>query len=313
MRPTTSKLALWALLAAAALCASAAHAHPLPAAPNCPIFPSDSPWNQRVDRAPVSRDSAILIRSIGLNAPVHPTFASGLWQGIPLGIPVSVVSSRTPRVRVQFSRAYLARSDRRAYPLPPRLPVEATPDHHLIVVDRDSCLDYELFDAHPLGNGGWKAQAGVVFNLRSNRLRPPGWMSADAAGLPILPGLVRYDEVARGSINHALRFYAPNTRSAWIYPARHYGSGTNNPSLPPMGIRVRLKANVNISRLPRQARVIAVAMKRYGMILADNGAPWYVSGSPSPHWNNGALHELDQLTGRDFQVVDTSALPHPGL
>jgi len=311
-RPTITKFALLALFCSLAICSSLADASPLPGARNCPIFPADNAWNQRVDKLPVARDSATLIRSIGLDAPVHPAFASGLWQGIPRGIPITIVSSRHMRRHmVQFAPQFSARSDRVPYPLPASAPIEATPDHHLIVVDRDTCLDYELFEAHPMGGGYWRADAGVVWNLRSDRLRPPGGLSADAAGLPILPGLVRYDEVASGVIDHALRFYAPNTRSAWVYPARHYGSGTDNPALPPMGLRVRLKASVNISRLPRQARVIAEALKRYGMILADNGAPWYISGTPDSRWDNEALRQLGQLTGRDFQVVDTSSLPHP--
>ena len=160
---------------------------------------------------------------------------------------------------------------------------------------------------------GWTAGSGAIFNLRSDRLRPAGWTSADAAGLPILPGLARYDEVAAGAIDHALRFTAPCTRRGTCIPARHEASTCSGANLPPMGLRVRLKASVDISDLPYQARVVAAALKRYGMILADNGSPWYISGAPNPHWNDDALHQLDQLTGRDFQVVDTSSLPHPGL
>jgi hypothetical protein len=183
----------------------------------------------------------------------------------------------------------------------------------VIVVDRGNCRDYELFAAYPHRGGAyWTAGSGAIFDLRSNRLRPAGWTSADAAGLPILAGLARYDEVHRGSIDHALRFTAPCTSPRYVYPARHFAS-TCSGFYPPMGLRVRLKASVNISALPYQARVVAEALKRYGMILADNGSPWYISGAPNPHWNNDALHQLDQLTGRDFEVVDTSSLPHPGL
>jgi hypothetical protein len=183
----------------------------------------------------------------------------------------------------------------------------------VIVVDRDSCVDYELFAAYPHNSGRqWTAGSGAVFNLRSNHLRPAGWTSADAAGLPILPGLARYDEVARGVIDHALRFTAPCTARAYVYPARHQASTCSGPNLPPMGLRVRLKAGVNISRLPYQARVIAAALKRYGMILADNGSPWYVSGAPNARWSDDGLHQLNQLRGRDFEVVDTRSLPHPG-
>ena len=184
----------------------------------------------------------------------------------------------------------------------------------MIVVDRDTCTDYELFAAYPHDGGRrWTAGSGAIFNLRSDHLRPAGWTSADAAGLPILPGLARYGEVAAGLIDHALRFTAPCTAPRYVYPARHETSTCHGPNLPPMGLRVRLKAGVNIAGLPYQARVVAHALKRYGMILADNGSPWYISGAPDPHWNNDALHLLDRLTGRDFEVVNTSSLPHPGL
>jgi hypothetical protein len=289
-------------------------AHPLPSAPNCTIFPADNPWNQTVNKLPVAKNSARLIASIGLGDPVHPDFGT-VWDGAPNGIPFAVVSNNTRRVPVHFQ--YAAQSDRGPYPLPRNVPIEggphATGDRHVIVIDRSTCTDYELFDAYPHDGGRyWTAGSGAIFNLRSNHLRPAGWTSADAAGLPIFPGLARYDEVARGSINHALRFTAPCTSPAYVYPARHEAS-TCSGFYPPMGLRVRLKASVNISKLPYQARVVAQALKTYGMILADNGSPWYISGAPNSHWNNDALHELDQLTGRDFEVVDTSSLPHPGL
>jgi hypothetical protein len=280
------------------------------------VFPANNPWNQRVDGLPVAKDSARLIASIGLNRPVHPDFGSGFYAGEQIGIPYAVVSNRTRKVRVTFD--YASESDKRRYPIPPNVPIEggrqSTGDRHVIVVNRDSCLDYELFDAHPLRGGrSWHAGSGAIFNLRSNHLRPAGWTSADAAGLPILPGLARYDEVRRGSIDHALRFTAPCTGARYVYPARHEAA-TPCPGgvSPPMGLRVRLKASVNISGLPRQARVVAEALKRYGLILADNGSPWFISGAPSPGWNNDALHVLDRLHGSDFEVVDTSSLPHPG-
>jgi hypothetical protein len=187
-------------------------------------------------------------------------------------------------------------------------------DRHVIVVDRNSCRDYELFAAYPHDGGRrWSAGSGAIFNLRSDHLRPAGWTSADAAGLPILPGLARYDEVARGQIDHALRFTAPCTAARYVYPARHEASTCSGAWTAPMGLRVRLKASVNISGLPYQARVVARALKRYGLILADNGSPWFISGAPDRHWSNDALHLLDRLSGRDFEVVDTSSLPHPGL
>jgi hypothetical protein len=287
-------------------------AHPLPGAPRCPVFPPDNPWNQRVDRLPVASDSAALIASIGLDRPVHADFGT-VWHGAPNGIPFVVVSNRTPGVRVRFR--YAAESDHGRYPIPANVAVEGGPssagDRHVIVVNRDTCRDYELFAAFPHRHGSfWTAGSGAVFDLRSNRLRPAGWTSADAAGLPILAGLARYDEVARGSIDHALRFTAPCTSAHYVYPARHEAS-TCSGFYPPMGLRLRLKPSVDIAYLPYQARVVAVALKRYGMILADNGSSWYISGAPSPRWSDDALHQLDQLTGGDFEVVDTSSLPHP--
>jgi hypothetical protein len=169
-----------------------------------------------------------------------------------------------------------------------------------------------MFAAYPQPDGSWHAGSGAIFDLNSDALRPAGWTSADAAGLPILPGLARYDEVAAGSIDHALRFTAPCTARAYVYPARHDAPSCGAGSFPPMGLRVRLKAGVDISGLPYQARVVAEALKRYGMLLADNGSPWYISGAPDARWSNDQLHELDRLTGRDFEVVDTSSLPHPG-
>jgi hypothetical protein len=300
-------------LAAAVAIPALVSAHPLPGAQRCPVFPADNPWNQRVDGLPVAADSARLIASIGLHDPVHPDFGT-VWDGAPNGIPFLVVSNRTRRVPVHFQ--YAAESDHDRYPLPRGVPIEggrrSSGDRHVIVINRDTCTDYELFAAYPHHRGAyWTAGSGAIFNLRSDRLRPAGWTSADAAGLPILPGLARYDEVARGSIDHALRFTAPCTASRYIYPARHEAS-TCGGFYPPMGLRVRLKASVNISRLPYQARVVARALQLYGMILADNGSPWYISGAPNRRWNDDALHQLQQLNGSDFEVVDTSSLPHPG-
>jgi hypothetical protein len=314
-RRAVRRLAFALLLAVPAVVLPAlVGAHPLPGAPTCSIFPADNPWNQRVDRLPVASDSAALIASIGLGAPLHPNFGSGTYNGEPIGIPYAIVSNRTKRVPVSFT--YASESDGHRYPLPPNVPIEGGPrssgDRHVIVVDRDTCVDYELYAAYPHNSGGrWTAGSGAIFDLRSNHLRPAGWTSADAAGLPILPGLARYDEVAHGSIDHALRFTAPCIAAKYVYPARHKAS-TCSGFYPPMGLRVRLKASVDISRLPLQARIVAEALKRYGMILADNGSPWYISGAPDRHWNNDALHLLDELTGKDFQVVDTSSLGHPG-
>jgi hypothetical protein len=313
-RTRTVRRPLVILIAGAAIAVPAlVSAHPLPGSPRCPIFPANNPWNQRVDGLPVAADSAQLIGSIGLADPVHPDFGT-VWDGAPNGIPFEVVSNRTRRVRVRFQ--YADESDHALYPLPRNIPIEGGPrstgDRHVIVVDRDTCRDYELFAAYSHRHGAyWTADSGAIFNLRSNHLRPAGWTSADAAGLPILAGLARYDELARGSIDHALRFTASCTAARYVYPARHQAS-TCHGFNPPMGLRVRLKASVDISHLPYQARVVAQALKRYGMILADNGSPWYISGAPNRRWNDDALHQLGQLAGRDFEVVDTSSLPHPG-
>jgi hypothetical protein len=314
--PATRRIAIGAVSAALLAFPALVGGRPLPGAPRCPVFPADNPWNQRVDRLPAARDSATLIASIGLDRPVHPDFGSGLYNGAPIGIPVTVVSRHTRRVPISFY--YPDESDGHRYPLPRSVAIEGGPnsdgDRHVIVVDRDSCLDYEVFDGHPNAAGtAWHAGSGAIFNLRSDRLRPKGWTSADAAGLPILPGLARYDDLARGAIDHALRFTAPRTRTSYVYPARHEAGASGDPSLPPMGLRVRLKASVNISGLPRQARIVAEALKRYGLLLADNGSPWYIGGTPDRRWNNNDLHQLDRLHGNDFEVVDTSSLPHPGL
>ncbi len=302
-----------AALAALLLPGASAQALRLPAAQHCPVFPASNAWNQRVDRLPVAADSAQLTASIGLDAPVHADFGSGRWNGGPIGIPFDVVSRKTPRSRVSFE--YADESDRVRYPIPRSVHVEggphATGDRHAILVDRSSCRLYELYGLRRTAHG-WAAGSGSVWNLGSNHLRPAGWTSADAAGLPIFPGLARWDEVSRGRIDHALRFTAPETRRAYVYPARHYASSSTDPSLPPMGLRVRLKATVNVASFPRQARVVLRALRRYGMILADNGSPWYVSGAPNRHWSNDALHSLGRLTGADFEVVDTSSLPEPG-
>jgi hypothetical protein len=291
------------------LCASSASALRLPSAPKCTIFPANNAWNQRVDKLPVAADSAQMISSIGVGVGVHPDFGSGLYDGRPIGIPYDVVSNLTKRSPVRFQ--YADESDKGAYPIPKTVHIEggaqSDGDRHALLVDKDACKLYELFDLRHAGTG-WSAGSGAIFDLRSNKLRPAGWTSADAAGLPILPGLARYDEVARGRIDHALRFTVQRTRRAYVYPARHYASSSDDPSLPPMGLRVRLKANVDISHFPKQARIVLQALKTYGMILADNGSNWYVSGAPSPRWSNDQLHALGALHGSDFEVVDTSGL-----
>ena len=283
----------------------AAAALRLPSAPRCPVFPRSSPWNRRVDRLPVAANSATLVQSIGLAAGLHADFGSGTWNGGPIGIPFDVVTRATRRTKVSFE--YADESDRVGYPIPKRVHIEYGSDHHALLVERDACRLYEL-GGLTRASGRWPAWAGAVWNLRSNRLRPAGWTSADAAGLPIFPGLARWDEVRRGVIDHALRFTAPRTRRAYIYPARHYASSSTDPSLPPMGLRMRLKASFDVRPFPRQARIVLVALKHYGMLLADNGASWYVSGAPNPRWSNDQLHTLGRVKGSDFEVVDASSL-----
>ena len=284
--------------------AGAATAPRLPGAPKCPLFPATNVWNKRVDTLPVAANSQAVLSTIGLDTGLHPDFGT-VWDGHPNGIPYNVANKKTKRYRVSFD--YASESDKGPYPIPAGVKIEAGSDRHALIVDRDSCRLYELYALQKTGNG-WHAGSGAIWNLRSNKLRRAGWTSADAAGLPMLPGLARYDEVARGHIDHALRFTVENTRNTYIYPARHFASDQTDPNLPPMGLRVRLRANFDTSRYPRQVRVILTALKRYGMIVADNGSNWFISGAPDPRWNDNALHAIGGVTGADFEVVDTSKL-----
>src|SRR6266849_6119486 len=282
-------LIVGAAAAALLLGGSSASALRLPAAPHCTIFPATNAWNQRVDQLPVAANSAQLIASIGATTGLHPDFGSGLYDGQPIGIPFDVVTKKTPRTRVSFE--YADESDKGPYPIPRNVHIEGGSDRHALLIDRDACRLYELF-ALRRGESGRQAGSGAIWNLRSNKLRPAGWTSADAAGLPIFPGLARYDEVARGVIDHALRFTVARTRRAYVYPGRHYASSLTDPNLPPMGLRVRLKAGFDVGGFPKQARVLLVALKRYGMLVADNGSNWFISGAPNAHWNNDELHTL---------------------
>jgi hypothetical protein len=285
---------------------STASALKMPSAPRCPVFPKSNAWNQRVDSLPVAANSDEIVRSIGANGSVHADFGSGLWEGAPIGIPITVVGRKQAKKRVSFE--YADESDRGPYPIPRSVKIEggrsSTGDRHAIIVDRSSCRLYELYSLYPKGNG-WKAGSGAIWSLRTNKLRPAGWTSADAAGLPIFPGLARYDEVKRGVIDHALRFTVQRTRRAYVYPARHYASDSNDASLPPMGLRLRLKSSFDVSGYPRQARIVLVALKRYGMIVADNGSSWFITGAPSPGWSNDQLHTLGRVKGSDFEVVQS--------
>jgi hypothetical protein len=284
-----------------------AYALRVPAAPKCTVFPKSNPWNQRVDKLAVAGNSAAIISSIGTSTGLHADFGSGLWEGSPIGIPFDVVTRKTPRSRLSFE--YSDESDHVGYPIPKRVHIEGGSDHHALLLDRDACRLYELGGLEKQ-NGRWHAWAGATWSLRSNHVRPAGWTSADAAGLPIFPGLARWDEAKRGVIDHALRFTVSRTRRAYVYPARHYASSLTDPSLPPMGLRVRLKASFDVRPFPKQARIVLTALKRYGMIVADNGSDWYISGAPSPGWSNDQLHTLGRVTGSNFEVVDTSKL-HP--
>ena len=263
----------------------------------CPLFPADFTTNQRVDQLPVASNSDAIVRSIGLDEGVHADFGSGRWEGRPIGIPYTVVTRRTKRSRVRFD--YADESDRVRYPIPRKVKIEGGGDRHALLVDRSRCRLYELF-ALRRENGRWAAGSGAVWNLHRPKLRPAGWTSADAAGLPILPLLAR-----PGKLDHALRVTVSRSRREYVWPARHFASDDDDPSLPRMGERLRLKASVDVSGMPRQARRVARAMKTYGLIVADNGSDWFISGAPDRRWDNDQLRALGGLSGRDFEVVDT--------
>jgi hypothetical protein len=280
-----------------------------PTIARCPILPDNSVWNTPIDTLPVDPNSQNYIASIGASTGLHPDFGSQ-WEGVPIGIPYTTVSGSQPKVGITFD--YDGESDPGPYPLPPDASIEGGPnsdgDRHVLVIDSDNCILYELYSAYRQADGTWQAGSGAVFNLRSNALRPAEWTSADAAGLPILPGLIRYDEVASGEIKHAIRFTVEHTRNTFIWPARHQASNLTELQYPPMGQRFRLKANFNISGFPKDVQVILTALKKYGLILADNGSSWYLSGAPDERWNNDVLHKLIGVTGSSFEAVDESFL-----
>ena len=283
---------------------------PLPALDNGPLngrrpFPADNWWNADVSGEPIDPNSATLIASCGMRG-LHPDFGTR-WNGAPNGIPYTLVGSAQTKVAVSFQ--YASESDAGPYPIPRTAPVEGgangTGDRHVIVIDTLAWKLYELFDAHPVGDGSaWRAGSGAIFDLATNALRPVRWTSADAAGLPIFPGLVRYEEaVTRGVIAHALRFTCPRTRRAFVDPARHFASSDSSSALPPMGMRVRLKGDFDAAGFPAEVRVILQAMKTYGMLLADNGSGWYVSGAPDPRWSDERLATLSRVPSSAFEVV----------
>jgi hypothetical protein len=276
----------------------------------CSLFPADNIWNRDISTLPVHRNSANYIASIGPMSHIHADFGAGLYGGGPIGIPYIVVPGSQPSVPVSFN--YADESNAGPYPIPSNAPIEggtqSSGDRHVIVVDSGTCKLYEMYSSYPQSNGSWKAGRGAVWSLNSDALRPSTWTSADAAGLPILPGLVRYDEVASGVINHALRFTVNSTQRAFLWPGRHYASSSTNPNLPPMGLRLRLKANVNISSFSHTNQVILTALKHYGMIVADNGSSWFISGAPDNRWNNDDLHALGTIPGSDFEAIAESSL-----
>jgi hypothetical protein len=281
-----------------------------PVITGCAVFPRDNIWNRRIDRLPVDPNSAQYVATIGADKPLVPDFGSGLFQGGPIGIPFVVVSNQ-PRVPIAFTD-YGDESDPGPYPVPAQAPIEGGPqsngDRHVLTLDSDNCILYELYKAFPQPDGSWNASSGAVFVLASDALRPAGWTSADAAGFAIVPGLVRYDEVAAGEIRHAIRFTVPKTRRAYVWPATHFASSLTDPQYPPMGQRFRLRGDFDPSGFSPQNQVILRALMQYGMMIADNGSSWFISGAPDERWNNDRLRELHRVHGSDFEAVDSSSL-----
>jgi len=297
------------MVAGAIVPLTAASSAPVPEAPACPMFPADSFWHAGVSALPVDAKSSTYISSIGATTGMHADFGT-VWNGAPIGIPYTAVPGTQQKVPMSFD--YADESDPGPYPFPSNAPIEggsqSTGDRHVLVVDKDNCKLYETWDSHPNADGSWHAGSGAVFDMRSNALRPAGWTSADAAGLAILPGLVRYDEVASGVIDHAIRVTVNATDARYIWPARHKTGSTSQPSRPPMGLRLRLKSSVNISTYSPANQVILQALKTYGAIVADNGSSWYISGAPDSRWNDDDLHNLGAIKGTDWEAVDESSL-----
>jgi hypothetical protein len=276
-------------------------AGPSPQIAGCAVFPSDNPWNRDVSADPIDPNSDSYIRSIGATRFLHADFGSDPSYGIPW----TTVPGSQPRVPMEFD--YDDESDPGPYPFPPDAPIEAGSDAHVLVLDRDACRLYETFDSRFVGPG-WRCGSGAVFDLRSNALRPDGWTSADAAGLPILPGLVRRDEVLSGEIRHALRFTTRRTQRAYVHPATHFASSDTDPALPPMGLRVRLEAAYDLTGFRGNARVILTALKRYGMFVADNGSDWFITGETNTAWDDDDLNQLKTVPGSAFEVVKLGSI-----
>jgi hypothetical protein len=302
----TLPVAASALLAAGGLAAC----QPTVPGTDCPMFPASSHWHASVKGLPVLANSSSIVATVGASAGLKADFGSGTWDGGPIGIPYVVVPGSQPKVRVTFD--YADESDPGPYPIPASPPIEGGPngrgDRHVLIVDEGACRLYELYDAHPTTTSAWTAGSGATWDLRSNALRPAGWTSADAAGLPILPGLVRYDEVAAGKVDHAIRMTVPVSRTSYVWPARHQAGSTASTSAPAMGQRFRLKASVDESDFPASVRPIITALKTYGAINADNGSAWFLSGVPDPRWSNDDLATLRRIPGSSFEAVDASRL-----
>jgi hypothetical protein len=309
MRPraTATAAALFLLAALAAVAAAGARGPGGPVIGGCPVFPASNAWNRDVSHDPVDPRSDDYIRSIDSRGRhfLHADFGGGGHYGIPYG----VVPRTQPRVPIRFTD-YGDESDRGPYPVPPTARVEEGSDRHVLIAQRGTCKLFELFNARRAGRG-WAASAGAVFDLRSNRLRHEGFTSADAAGLSILAGLARYDEVRAGALRHALRFTVAESQRAYIHPATHFASSSTDPNLPPMGLRLRLKASYPVSRFHGQARVVLVALKRFGMFVADNGADWFIGGAADRRWNDEDLNQLKRVPGNAFEVVRSGRIVRP--
>jgi len=278
---------------------------------DCAVFPPDNAWNTDVSDHPVHVNSEAFLASIGFDEYLHPDFGT-VWQGAPIGIPFVYVTADQPLVPINFT-LYGNESDPGPYPVPADAPIEggsnSNGDRHVLVLETDSCMLYEMYRAFPMDDGSWSAGCGAVWDLSSNALRPEGWTSADAAGLPIFPGLVRYEEVVEeGVIDHALRFTVEASQRGYIYPATHYASDDTNPDLPPMGLRLRMKADYDCSGYSAEAQVICTALKKYGMLMADNGGDLFISGAPDDRWNDDALGDLKLIPTSALEVVYTGEI-----
>ena len=304
-----------ALLTFALIACAANDAAPVtpPSSPNtgtCSMFPANNIWNTSITKLPVLKNSGALVSSIGVGVGLHADFGSGLYQGQPIGIPFAVVPASQPGLKMTFG--YDDESDHGAYPIPKNPSIEggasSTGDRHILIVREGECKLYEVGNAYPNPDGSWRVGAGAIWDLKSNALRPKTWTSADAAGLPILPGLVRYDEVKSGTIKHAIRFTAAITQKAFVWPARHQAGSSGDANTPPMGARFRLRASFDTASFPKDMRVILETLKVYGLILADNGSNWFLSGTPDDAWDNDVLQSLERVKGSDFEAVDASEL-----